>query len=193
MMGYENSTQLSLWETGQRLPPHAVLVVLSETYAVSIDYLMGVSDEPERDPKGAEIHALLRTAERMLKEHAASVTETLTGYIRSDAPSIVATAKMLNHAEALTQAVTRFREANKSSFDELKTGATLVRTCNELAEATTAARNVISRHERIMQQTISSGAAAMRGAAGSLTPSRGPFFQLGGWPPNTGAQNVEAS
>ena len=36
------------WETGYRLPPFDVAVAIAEYFHVSLDYLAGLSDKPER-------------------------------------------------------------------------------------------------------------------------------------------------
>ena len=39
---------VSRWELGDRLPPLDVATALAEYYNVSLDYLVGLSDSPER-------------------------------------------------------------------------------------------------------------------------------------------------
>ncbi len=39
---------VSYWEKGDRLPPLDIATTLAKYYAVSLDYLVGLSDDPKR-------------------------------------------------------------------------------------------------------------------------------------------------
>ena len=43
-----NRTSVTLWEAGTRLPSLEVAVALTDLLGVSLDYLLGLSDTPER-------------------------------------------------------------------------------------------------------------------------------------------------
>lgn len=40
---------VSYWEKGDRLPPLDIATALAKYYAVSLDYLVGLSDDPKRN------------------------------------------------------------------------------------------------------------------------------------------------
>lgn len=43
---------ISAYETGDRMPHATAVIALAMTYDVSIDYLLGVTDEPKPFPRG---------------------------------------------------------------------------------------------------------------------------------------------
>lgn len=43
---HTNKTQISRWERGESVPHAETLIVLSRLLSVSVDYLLGLSDEP---------------------------------------------------------------------------------------------------------------------------------------------------
>jgi transcriptional regulator with XRE-family HTH domain len=49
-IGHKGITQLSLMESGERLPPFHLLVRMADIYAVPLDYLAGRNDDPIADP-----------------------------------------------------------------------------------------------------------------------------------------------
>lgn len=148
--GYSNSTQLSLIEQGRRLPPHAVLIKASEVYAVSVDFLLGLSDEPERDPKAAERNAAMRHVHALVSGTSETMIGLLLQYLAQGVPSVKTASTLLNHADELAQAVNRVRVMNPKLFDEkLKGGSALVRIADQTANACAQAREMLSRHDRV--------------------------------------------
>lgn len=49
-IGQKGITQLSLMESGDRLPPLLMLIQLADLYCVPLDYLVGRNDDPIADP-----------------------------------------------------------------------------------------------------------------------------------------------
>ena len=58
-LGYRITSQLNLWESGQRVITTHALVQSSTVLGVSLDYLCGLCSEPERDPGAARRRAYL--------------------------------------------------------------------------------------------------------------------------------------
>ena len=52
-IGHKGITQLSLAETGERIPPLVSLIKLADLYGVTLDYLVGRIDDPIADPAEA--------------------------------------------------------------------------------------------------------------------------------------------
>lgn len=50
MLGQQGLAQVSLAESGDRLPPLLSLMKLAKAYAVTMDYLLGLHDDPIADP-----------------------------------------------------------------------------------------------------------------------------------------------
>lgn len=130
LLGYKNSTQLSLIERGVRLPPYAVLVAASSSYAVSIDFLVGIDDEVDLDSRSAARNALVRRLQGTLEKHARLVAGVLLDQSRFDPGAAIRATRLVSTVEALCQAVERFRARNPD-FDEAPVGALMTRAAAE--------------------------------------------------------------
>jgi len=148
-MGYENGTQLSLIEAGRRNTPLAVFCVASTVYGVSVDFLLGLSSEPERDPAAAERHAMLRQVEGMLREHAVQVLETITAHMNAAKRPITLARRVINASSAATEAFRRFASLNDEAWQDMPGGAALLKTMTELELVTHGAVEALSKQERI--------------------------------------------
>lgn len=154
--GYKNSTQLSLIEQGKRLPPHEVLIAASAIYGVSVDFLLGLSDEPERDPKAAERQAAMRHVHALVAGTSEHMIALLLQYLAHGVPSVRISERLLQKTQTLVDAVSRTREMNPKLFDEkLKGGSGLVRAAVEAAESCSTAREMLTRHERVTEFKLS--------------------------------------
>lgn len=146
-LGYKNSTQLSQIESGERKVPNdwAFLLRMSRVYSVSVDYLMGVSPHPERDPVAAESFAMLRGFEQLLQSQAAAMTTAFVRYgtereaARIDLQSVTAA------AEAVRDALARVRELNPDGWDELRAGTKLAAAVERLESAAIPLKETITR------------------------------------------------
>ncbi|WP_434309987.1 helix-turn-helix domain-containing protein [Hominifimenecus sp. rT4P-3] len=63
----------SMYENGHRQPPYEILVSLAEYYHVSVDYLLGLTDNPEVPPKITEEEYLLLKEFRRLDKRGKQV------------------------------------------------------------------------------------------------------------------------
>lgn len=133
-IGLKNSTQLCLWERAQRMPPLHALLSAADVLGVSIDFLVGVSDEPDRDPQVARRTALLGAMRQMLEQHAAAAADVILAAEIDPTKAIRAHALCGKTAE-LARAVEQFRQKNSDTFDELPMGALLLRLARDAAEA----------------------------------------------------------
>ena len=75
-LGYATGARLSLIEAGRKKPGVALLIHAADTYGVSSDFLLGLSDEPDGDWVMALL-AALRGADRCMEQVAVRVDELL--------------------------------------------------------------------------------------------------------------------
>lgn len=77
-----NTTQgnVSKWKSGQQVPTTDMLYVISKTYKVSVDWLLGISDEPEIDGL---------VLEKLTYEQAAKVLDRLIKNNTIEIPNLV--------------------------------------------------------------------------------------------------------
>lgn len=160
-LGYSNSTQLSLAEKGDRLPPTAILVRASEVYGVSMDYLMGLSDEPERDPRAAERNARFRQVNTVIESTGRTIVTAVLSHMNSG-PTVITTRHLIRRSEALVECVENLRKLNLKAFDEdLRGSATVMRAVDELMLELSTARRAIDHHERVLETAIQTAEARL--------------------------------
>lgn len=133
-IGHKTPAQPSLWESGRRLLPLADVPTVARALGVSSDFLLGLSDEPERDP------AVARRA--LLVGHLRDQLDAVAGHLADAAlqsgaeiEGAMRATGLLSKVVAMQNAVQRFEAANASSFDDLPCGALLRRAARELGEA----------------------------------------------------------
>lgn len=133
-IGHKTPAQPSMWESGRRLVPLADVPTVARVLGVSADFLLGLSDEPDRDP------AVARRS--LLTQHLRDQVEVFAGHMADAAlesgveiEGALRSTKLLSRCHDLQCAVDRFKAANADCFDDLPAGALLLRSVRELAEA----------------------------------------------------------
>lgn len=163
MFGWKVSTQLSLIEKGERLPPHQVLIIASAVFGTSIDFLMGVSNEPERDPKRAERDAAMRHVHCLIESNAKSMTGMLLQYLHNGTPAVSSARRLMACSTHLVESVNRVRELNPKAFDEkLRGGAKLIGAASEMDEAMHEVRMMLDKHDRFIEFEFKEAEAAAK-------------------------------
>lgn len=153
-MGYEKSTQLSLWEHGVRLPPIDRMIVAALVYGVSLDYLYGLSDEPERDQHDAVRRALARNMEDQLRSHADRIAASMLAFSKHGGMNVMTVKSLVVRASEAAKAVRRFSELNAKKFDNMPGGATVLHACVALEALVREATTMVQRAEGIAEQAI---------------------------------------
>lgn len=152
LFGYSNSTQLSLWEQGKRVPPLKTMIRACGIYRVSMDYLTGISHDPDRDPRTAERQRIVKSAESMLSDMAHRLAESIIYQTNLGGPTIEAAQLFLADGEKLMAAYRGFVSRNKDSFEEMLGGAKLAASADAMDSALASARKVIERHRNICEE-----------------------------------------
>jgi transcriptional regulator with XRE-family HTH domain len=78
-LGHRNQTQVALWEGAKRLPPLPGLIATADVLAVSLDYITGRSDDPERDARAARRNSCLRAVRTVLTAAAERIASAFDG------------------------------------------------------------------------------------------------------------------
>lgn len=86
-LGFKNSSGLSKIEGQKASAQRYVVIRASVVYAVSADYLLGLSDFPERDPRTVEKLAILRHLRKVITDNAAAHMSQLLA-LSADMPAL---------------------------------------------------------------------------------------------------------
>lgn len=167
LFGHKNPTQMSLWERGGRVPPLKDLVKAAEVYGVSVDFLMGISPEADRDPRPARRAAAMRAVRVMLEGVAARVVDQVDQINELAGPSAQTVRNLVLKATALADATGAFMRKNARKFADMPAGAPLAHAQQELEPLLTGAREMLrrlDRAERELDARLRGQLAALPGA-----------------------------
>lgn len=160
-MGFANSTQLSLWEQGRRLPPLHLISSLSTNLSVSCDWLLGLCNEPERISAVAGRNALVRRMADLLKRNSQAVADVLLTAGQFDPSPELRATRVCSLVADLCDAVARFRQVNPELFDDARAGALLLRTAKDAREAIDKVATLIDASDRRVEFALKQGRAAL--------------------------------
>lgn len=161
-IGHKNVTQLSLWESGDRLPPHVELVKLAKLYAVPLDYLCGLTDDPLADPLENNQGVIARAVADAIQDQWDSFTKITAQHAavaimgqRQDRADL----QLVNEAsKAIKRALSRVKELNPDFEDEYRGSANLENALDRL-EAVVARFEKRVESERLAKRCIESEVA----------------------------------
>ena len=152
-LGYQGQTQVSLAESGNRIPPLPVLMAYADLYAVPLDFLCGRIDDPIADSaetnQGVIVNVLAEAMHEQFSKLVSSVAEqasiTIAGY-NQDRCDLKDTCSAAARARA---ALKRVRELNPEFDDDWRGTATLVREIDTLASTARNAKARLDREQRL--------------------------------------------
>lgn len=153
MFGYKSSsaTQLSLCERGYRLPPLSVLLRATEVYRCSMDFLVGLSSDPDRDPQAEVRRYIVESTSRMLQMQTNAVIDGMTVQLKKEGPLVAACHSIANEGQTLVDALRRFVQINSAAFNNEMRGSASVLAALESFEANGLgyARRQLHRFDRV--------------------------------------------
>lgn len=156
-MGYAKSAQLSQWEHGKRLPPIDRMIIAALVYGVSLDYLFGLSDDPERDQHFAARKAMARNMEAHLRQHADRIAESLMAMTKTGGMSLLTIKALTARANDAAMSMRRFAQINAKKFDNMQGGASVLHACVSLEALVREASAMVARVEGMTEQAILTG------------------------------------
>lgn len=146
-LGYRTPAQVNLWEMGRRLAPIFEIIKAANLYGVSIDYLLGETHEPDRDPSAGTRHAILRGVRGMLSKMAELTVSEIDRHVRLVGPHAGNTRSLLEGGDALLEAFGAFVRHNHGVFVNMRGGARLERLSSEFEAALAEARVAVHLHD----------------------------------------------
>lgn len=131
LLNHKELTQVSLWESGDRLPPLLTLVKLASAFSVSLDYLVGLHDDPIADPmesnQGVIVSAVSNSMRDCFKSFTHAISEHAAVTIAGFGTDRAQLREMCQAAKELDGAFERLKELNPS-FEEDMRGSARVET-----------------------------------------------------------------
>ncbi|CAG9189481.1 HTH cro/C1-type domain-containing protein [Paraburkholderia tropica] len=146
--GYANSTELSLIESGKRPIPsdHKFLRQASQVYAVSADFLLGLSPHTDYDGKVSRQHALMRGVEQIMVAVSAQFATAMNEFTRQTQP---VPGDFERATEAAREVVQALAVVRKHGLDEVRGSSALIAAVEHLAQAVEPLRQKLAQYHSI--------------------------------------------
>ncbi|THA09401.1 hypothetical protein [Rodentibacter pneumotropicus] len=126
-MGYTNTSMISKMErkTSKTAINHNFLARASLCYGVSMDYLLGMSNYPERDPRSVEQLAIYNSVQHYANQVLENIAETI---IKGASAHVLSMhlSMLCDESSNLVDSINRMRELNPKFDEEVRAGATVV-------------------------------------------------------------------
>ncbi len=158
VLGYKNSSALSKIESGFAKIPKDFIVKAALAYGVSIDYLMGLSDEPERDPRTAEQHAILNAVRETVIKQAESTVCVLLANAADMTPMVGHVQSMITAMATVFEKFDTVCMRNQQFQEDVLAGSSLQRAIDEAHSVSNAAKRFMQRRESIVDARMKTAA-----------------------------------
>jgi transcriptional regulator with XRE-family HTH domain len=146
-LGYSTPAQLCQWEMSRRLAPVFEIIKAARLYGVSVDYLLGETYEPDRDPSAGARHAILRGVRGMLSKMAELTVGEIDRHARLIGPHASNVRGLIESGNAMLEALGVLVRHNHGAFVNMRGGASLQRLSTEFETALDEARVAIRLHD----------------------------------------------
>ena len=146
-LGYRNTSQLNLWESGQRVITTHALVQSSTVLGVSLDYLCGLCSEPERDPGAARRRAYLGAVRAQIERLSEEIVGSFEVADRLCGPDAENFRVLVRAADTLAEAIQTLQRLNGGRFDDLRGGSPVVAACHAAQEAVLVGKAALRVHD----------------------------------------------
>lgn len=150
-LGYKNSSQLSKVESGDAPLPKSLLRKASLAYGVSSDWLLGLSNEPERDPQIAGQMAVMRAVHAGIVEHTQNVTAVMLRLASDQLPLESQLRLLLDATRRAAQSFEKVCRLNSTFNDDIRGGATLQHDIDEMIEVTVTVDQFLTRRANLTE------------------------------------------
>ncbi|MDR5809531.1 XRE family transcriptional regulator [Caballeronia sp. LZ019] len=147
--GYANSSQLSQIESGVRPTPSdwRFLKQAAEVYAVSTDWLLGLSPSMEPDSRVVREHALLRGTENLVRAFIGQMTSLLIETARQTNATEEELARVLDDAGDVSSRFAKF--AARPEFLDMPGGAPVLAAVERLAAGVAPLRKKLAKLQAV--------------------------------------------
>jgi len=146
-LGYAGSAQVSQHEQGKRLPPLPELIRAASLYGTTVDYLVGVTSEDDRDPSRALRAATVRGLRGIVDGLATGLVDVISNHARLVGPNAVCSRRIVSAGQALIDALDVLMR--QPQFDDTKGSAAVALTALEFEVRLHEVRNAIEKFDRL--------------------------------------------
>jgi len=153
-LGYKNSSQLSKVESGEAPLPKSLLRKASLAYGVSCDWLLGLSNEPERDAREAHVMGVMRAVHESVRKNAERVAVEMLALANDQLPLEAQLRKLLTAGRAATQSFENVCRHNATFNDDIRGGAMLQNDIDSLIEVTVEIGRYLDRRASLEQARL---------------------------------------
>lgn len=146
-LGYATPAQLNLHEQGRRLMPLPELIRAAEIFGTTVDFLVGTTNESDRDPSRALRAAAVRGLRGMLDGVAERMTDEIGRFATLCGPDATNARAVLGAGTELLDALGVMQR--QPEFDDVHGGAKVTRVAREFEERLSAVREAIARFDAL--------------------------------------------
>ncbi|MEE3609358.1 hypothetical protein [Avibacterium paragallinarum] len=145
-MGYTNTSMISKMErkTSKTAINHNFLARASLCYGVSMDYLLGMSNYPERDPRSVEQLAIYSSVQHYTNQLLEGLTETIVKGASAQVLSMHLS-MLCDESAELVDAVNRMRELNPNFDEDIKAGSLVMKQVDKINQRISSTRRRLSK------------------------------------------------
>ncbi|MBZ8138845.1 hypothetical protein CLD22_02885 [Rubrivivax gelatinosus] len=151
-LGYSQPVQLSLMESGQRMPSLNVLLSCTELYGTTMDFLCGLVPDSDRDPALGIQRQLAAGVSADLRRVIEAMTSASVDLARALGPSAVRLRQFASLVLLAQERLEQVRTLSPTFDEEVRGGASLVQALSDAAGAAQNELAALERSERLMRQ-----------------------------------------
>ena len=145
-------TQISLWESGERQPKLIDLIRLSRLYAVPLDFICGLSDDPIADATENNQGFLVNTISSSIHGHytqfVAGMAQAVAIAVESNGRDRIDLKAIAQELKALKASYARMKELNPDFDDDVRGGSKVEQSIVNLSKIIEGASERIEREIR---------------------------------------------
>ena len=161
LLGYGNSTQLSLIERAERLAPHCVLLRACEIYGVGMAFVYGLEIDPDTDSHVSAKNAEVKRIRGLLEANARAVAGVLLDGVRVDSTSNIRATRLLTNVAQLCDGLDKFYAQNEEIFQDARGGALMLRRGREARESLEKVVDLLDGADRRVEHALLRARQAM--------------------------------
>ena len=152
VLGHRGCTQISLAESGKRIPPLHEAMKLARLYGVAMDYLVGIHDDPIADPietnQAVITCAIADSVKDVMRRLTVALSEHAGVAIAGHRHDRINLKELCQLGEEAGRSLQRMRDLNPSFDDDVRGAANLERVLTKMSKVAAEAMERIRREER---------------------------------------------